>query len=53
MSFFVDLIFISAAVIAFCCSLIVLQFTVERFLTQTLPVIVDIYARIRYPEDYK
>jgi len=30
----------------------VLQLIIERFFTQTLPILVEVYGRIKYPEKY-
>jgi len=31
----------------------VMQLAVERFILQTLPILVELYGRIRYPNDFK
>jgi hypothetical protein len=50
---FVVIMFLTLSAVILSGGFIVVQWTIERFIIITLPVLVDLYGRIRYPYEFK
>jgi hypothetical protein len=44
---------LSLSLVIICGAAYILQLVLERFILNTLPLMVELYARIRYPKDFK
>jgi hypothetical protein len=53
LTLFITFLFICLTLLMVLGTFWIAQFVIERFIIQTLPILVELYGRIRYPDDFK
>jgi len=49
---FLFMVWLTGSVVLLGICVVILQISLERFITRTLPILAELYGRIRYPKEF-